>query len=70
MEKKQKGKDERPIVGIRVWPDIKKVFDELTRLNEGKWQQSRFCLDAIIEKLERDYPIEFLRKLGYVKPEY
>jgi hypothetical protein len=56
----------RPILAIRVPPDIKKTFDALSRLTNRKFQQSHFVNEAIIEKLEKEFTPELLRKCGYV----
>lgn len=62
--------DRRPILAVRVPPDIKKTFDQLAKVTGKKFQQSAFVNQAIVEKLEKDYPLEFLRKMGYIRPDY
>jgi hypothetical protein len=64
----QSGEGPWPILAVRIPHDVKRVLDALKAQTGGKFQRAHFIRAAIIEKLEREYPIEFLRELGYIKP--
>ena len=56
----------KPIIATRVSRDLKKVLRALDRLTEGKFEEASFVREAIAEKLEREYDMELLKKLGYI----
>jgi len=65
-ENEQPDSGQWPILSVRVPHDIKRTLDSLRKATNRKFQPTEFVREAIVQKLEREFSSELLRKHGYI----